>query len=421
MKIEMNSIIKKLNYIIFVALLAIVNSCYNEILIIPDYNDNVFNVTLSESAIDRILEARGEQFYISPLPKLSYGSVPLQLDHMKIRGQSALNFQRKSYSVNLDDFLVFKNDTNDFIYIEKFKLLSMVYDYTYIENRLSHILLSQIGLWDLRSFYTQVVFNDDKHQGLYLFVEDPEDYLIQNKDADIVIRRYYRGEISKTELADGITTSESEKYSADFNDIYSTLLKFKGKQLYDELNRRMNINNYMKKMAFDFVVKNGDTTDEVFFWAKKQNGNSYFDILPWDYDDLFTIQPHEVGRAWAVGTVFGERIYETHADVLKELNGKLIFSIEDDIDYAIATDDYLYNVYLTQLGFVLNKLDVIIDQAFLDLKKELDPYYEFPKIIEQSKYDANETSADIYSKNIAEKHQYLSGRIQFIMSKIRNQ
>ncbi len=406
-----------------VVIMVIFNSCYDEILIVPEYSENVFNVKLNNNQVDRILDSRGEQFYISPVPGLIYGGVPLQLDHMKIRGQSALNFQRKSYSVNLDDALILENqnDSTSYVYIDKFKLLSLVYDYTYIENRLSHLLLNEIGLWGLHTFYTQIVFNDDMHQGLYLFVEDPEDYLMKNENAEIVLRRYYRGEIAKIEHVNGLTSSDSEKYVNDFHEIYSMLSTYSGRELYDKLKGRMNIDSYMKKMAFDYIIKNGDLTDEIFFWAKKRNGSSYFDILPWDYDDIFSVVPHEIGRAWAVGTTFGERVYESHADVLDELNGRLIFSVEDDIDYIIATDDYLYSMYLIQLQSVLNLFTPnTIEQAFNKVDNELEFYYEIPEVINQSKFDASETSVERFRENIQEKRQFMLARIQAIKLKVND-
>jgi len=401
--------------------MVILNSCYDEKLIVPEYGENVFNLELNNSQVERILESRGEQFYISPLPGISYGDVPLQPDHIKIRGQSTLNFQRKSYSVNLDDVLVCETDSGNYIFIDKFKLLSLVYDYTYIENRLSHLLLEEIGLWNLHTFYTQVVFNNEKHQGLYLFVEDPEDYLIKNKNAEIVLRRHYSGEISKIEHVDGLPSSDSDEYVNDFNDIYSILPNYSGQQLYEKLQARMNINNYMKKMAFDYIIKNGDTTDEIFFWAKKRNGHTYFDILPWDYDDIFSVVPHEIGRAWAVGKAFGERVYESHADVLKELDGRLIFSVEDDIDYIIATDDYLYGKYLIQMQSVLRLFTPrFVEQTFNKLNNELGFYYGISEVIEQSTFDAGETSVERFHENIQERRQFMLDRIQSIKFKMND-
>lgn len=406
---------KVFSYVFFSVALT---SCYDEVIIVPEYQHNKFNIVLDDRQVDEVLESRGEQFYISPLPHLYYGGVQLYIDHIKIRGQSALNFQRKSFSVNLDEDLILHRENEEYLLLKKFKLLSLVYDYNYIENRLAHILLNKIDLWNLHSFYTEVLFNNSNHQGLYLFVEDPEEYLMTNNAAEVVIRRYYRGEISKVEVRDDLTESTKNTYLDAFSEIYSMLTRYSGEKLYEELKTRMNIENYMKKMAFDYIVRNGDTTDEIFFWGKKKNGVVYFDILPWDYDDLFSTQPHEVGRSWAVGTGFGGRVYENHADVLDALDGRLIFSIEDDIDYAISVDDYLYQQYQNQLQIVLDIMGANIDSAFEKLASELDPFYEVPAITEQSKFDANETSKDIYIHYMTDKCMDLKKRIEMLQLKV---
>jgi hypothetical protein len=48
---------------------------------------------------------------------------------------------------------------------------------------------------------------------------------------------------------------------------------------------------------------------------------------------LFGSQPHEVGNSGDVGTAFGKRNYDTYNDVIEVLEGKLVFTIEDDLDY----------------------------------------------------------------------------------------
>ena len=84
----------------------------------------------------------------------------------------------------------------------------------------------------------------------------------------------------------------------------------------------------MKWLAFNFIVKNGDYTDEVYFCIDPAVDK--FKFIPWDYDDIFAIAPHE-GNA-----------------IKKDAIGnKLIFSSEDKLDQKIANDAYLYHIYLS--------------------------------------------------------------------------
>ena len=48
---------------------------------------------------------------------------------------------------------------------------------------------------------------------------------------------------------------------------------------------------YMKWLAFNFFIRNGDYTDEVYFYMDPATGK--YRIIPWDYDDIFASGPHE--------------------------------------------------------------------------------------------------------------------------------
>lgn len=384
------------------------SSCYREVTIINEHVNNVFEFQVEASTQTEILEARNRQFYIEPVPEMKYGNFSYKLDRFKIRGKSALNFERKSFSLNLDQFIVLPSHGN-YHEFEKFKLLALCQDYTYIENRTAHYLLSEIGIWDLHTFYTEVKINND-HQGLYLFVEDPDEYFLVKKDAEVVLRRGYQGTIQKMET----NTNDSIAYINRFNSIYRTLVETPHNELYVRLSRIFNIQNYMRKMALDYIIRNGDTTDEIYFWGKRlSNGQIYFDILPWDYDDIFSEQPHEIWRDTNVGKLFGDRIYNTYSDVWKVIGDQLIYSIEDDIEYAISTIPELYQRYLKEVEYVLSVLEPSkIDAIFDTVEREVIPFYAIEAVIEQSKLDDQETSLDDLHANISLKKSLIKERLE---------
>nr|HPR60172.1 hypothetical protein [Prolixibacteraceae bacterium] len=157
----------------------------------------------------------------------------------------------------------------------------------------------------------------------------------------------------------------------------------------------------------------------IFFYGIETKNGVYFDILPWDYDDIFAGKPHEVGRSWAIGNIFGERIYTSHDEVLNELQGRLIFTIEDDIEYAIAFDDYMYARYLENLKWVLNVFDTkTIEASFAQVYAELAPFYNKPIISEQSVYDVDATNKELFESNYTEKLNFLKERRQWINQQI---
>ena len=414
--------IQPLPRILFLIVISLTfSSCYEEYSVIPDHKSNVFEFLMTSEAETEILEARGEKFYIEPVPEMYYGEVQYAMDHMIVRGGSVLNFQRKSYSLNLGTNIYLPINQASFREFEKFKLISLVYDYTYIENRIAHLLLGEINLWPLHSFFTEVKLNNH-HQGLYMFIEDPARYLFDFEMAEAVLRRDYRNVVAEIEMNPSINTEAESYYIDQFTALYKIILDYSGEQLFTELSRHLNIQNYMRKMALDYILQNGDYTDEIYFYAKSISNTTYFDILPWDYDDLFSNIQHEVGRAWAVGMVFGERVYYSRDDVLADLNGRLIFSIEDDMDYIIATDDFLYQKYLVELSYVLSKITTSkISSSFQSLNNELSIFYQIPEVIEQSEFDANATSLELFTSNIANKEAFLLNRIMWISNELISQ
>lgn len=411
-------------YLLFGLLAFLAVSCYEEFTINPEYENNVFNFLMDPDQEQKIYESRGEKVLVYPSPIMYYGNVQYKLDRFGTRGQSALNVRRKSYAVNTDGFgfVLYNADSTDLLYFEKFKLLAMAYDFTYIENKLSHLVLDKIGLWELTSFFSEVKLNNN-HQGLYLFVESPDDFVSKHKSAHAIIRRYYNHEISSIEVFPKGNGQSADFYADRFNTIYKVIKDFKGKQLYDNLNHLMVIDKYMRKMVIDYIIGNADYTDEIFFYAiEQEDGSIQFDIIPWDYDDIFNSVAHEVGRDWAVGTTFGERVYTSQQDVLDVLGGRLIFSVEDDLDYIISQDDFLYTKYLENMEWVLSRVNTaFIEEVFLTLQEELVPFYEIPEVIEQSKNDANETSMEIFLENLANKKNYLIARLDQTRSKFETQ
>lgn len=406
-----------------VIIIGLFASCYEEYVIIPKYKNNIFNIILDPDQETKLYESIGIQYDITPTPIFYYGDFRYSLNSLSIRGQSSLNVRRKSFSVNVDgEFALPDRDSSSWIYMEKFKLMSMAFDHTYIENVLSHKLLNRINLWNLHTSLSELKLNNN-HQGLYLLVEDPIDYALNKKNSPFILRRYYNHQVSNFESNPLLNSKPSDYYIDKFNNIYSLIVKYSGKQLYDSLIQHINLDNYMRKMALDYLLGNSDYTDEVFFYISENSlGKIIFDLVPWDYDDIFSTTSHEVGRGWAVGTVFGTRVYNSQTDVLSELKGKLIFSVEDDIDYIIAKDDFLYNQYLVNIEWLLTKIDEsFIDQVFTEVKNELTPFYKIPEVIEQSKYDVNETNYEIFTNNLESKKTFILERLRVMRYEFEKQ
>ncbi len=423
MKILVIIISKVRNIIPGLVFMALLSSCYEEHIVYPEPGSDAFNFLMTLEQEELIISSRREKHLITdPNPILHYSGQEYGIDRLQIRGASSLNYQRKSFSVNIDGRLsYFIEDENRERDIEKFKLLAMVFDYTYVEEGIALEILKRNQLWPLFNFYTEVKLNSNT-QGLYLFVEDPEDFYLYNRNAPIIMRRDYHNYIIDYELNELIPTQTIDQYKNKFNSIYNLIIQYDGKQLYDSLIHYIDIEEYCRKIAVDMLLQNGDYTDEVYFYIKVKEGREVFGVAPWDYDDIFSELPHEVGRTWGSGTLFGTRVYKSMEDVYADVGHKLLFSIEDDLDYKIARDSVLYQIYLGELEKVLETLDnSIINEIFLKVRSTLQPFYERPELIEQSKYDYSTTSVELFETNLIDKEQFLMERRAFLIQELNQQ
>ncbi len=383
------------------------------------YSADIINIIMTEEQEQLVYDSRDVKIEIdNPKPEFIFRNKKYELDKLSTRGESALRYRRKSFSVHLNEQIQMDNREYSGIYygLKSFKLISMVQDYTYLESRLAMGLLQKLSLWNIFYKYVELRINNNT-QGVYLIIEDPEDYVIDKLRSEYILRRGYQNQIYKYEYEPLLYNIAQEEYEKTFYDIYSLITVYDSVTLYDSLRYILNIKDYFRKMAVDYLLRNGDLTDEIFFYSHITDNKIYYNIIPWDYDDIFADNPHEVGRAWGVGNLFGDRSYQSVEDIKNDVGDRHIFSIEDDLDYKIAKDDYLYSNYLVYLKEVLENLgDNDIEKVFSDIKKELTPFYKNKMIIEQSIYDDNTTNYDLFIQNHSDKLNYLIGRKAEILS-----
>jgi len=411
------------SYFIFLLIMAsFLDGCSKENYEVTDPEKEVFNFTVTDSQREYINSSRGEQYEITdPIPELIFAGNTYTINRFEIRGENTLNFNRKGFGVNMKEKLTLFNpeDQKERKY-EEFKLLAMVYDYTYIENSTAVGLFKEVDLWPVYSFFTEVRLNDHT-QGLYHFIEDPVEYFIEQKNASFVVRRGYDHVVKAYAINPGYQQNK-EEYINRLDKIYSILPEYSGPQIYDTLSAYIDMEQYFTKLSIDMLIKNGDYTDEIFFFSKIKDGREVLGVFPWDYDDIFSDQPHEIGNTWATGSVFGQRDYYTMDDVIADVGLKLLYSIEDDLDYKIAKDDFLYQEYLKILRTVIGKIDqAAIDKVFNYTFDHIGPFYTNDSIVAQSKYDDDETSYDLFVANLAAKRQMLKDRRTWILSELDKQ
>lgn len=418
--LQMNQSFRKYRILSFLLCIIFFYSCYKDVILYPNKMAG-FNFLVTPYQEYIIRRTRQNLSFNDTLPMLRFDGREYGLDRFEIRGENSLQFIRKGFSINLDDKLTFfideENQAREF---EKIKLLSLVYDYTYIENCIAIELFKKVDLWPTFSFYSELKLNDHT-QGIYLFIEDPEDYFLCRMDASFILRRHYDHQYKKYEANETRNTHPPDYYLGKYYSIYSYIGQYNGMELYDSLMHVIDLPQYFSKLAIDLLLQNGDCTDEIYLYTKQAGDYEIFGVYPWDFDDLFQEFPHEIGRAWASGSVFGTRIYYSTDDVIADVGEKLLFSIEDDLDYKIAKDDFLYQKYLETLETVFSRItDEAIEETFVSVRDQIQPFYEVEEIIEQSRYDRDSTSQQLFDINLAEKRQHLLDRRAWIIQELEN-
>ncbi len=147
------------------------------------------------------------------------------------------------------------------------------------------------------------------------------------------------------------------------------LNSLKQKTIEDDLEKNLELDNYLAWTALNRVIRNGDFVDEVYFYSHKEpSGEIRFDIFPWDLDDGFSDAMH-----------FG------FANSLRkdEASEKLMNGFESQLDQTIAGNPLLLKRYFGVAESLLTeKLNQeTIDQVFLQIKSELEPYLERPTVL----------------------------------------
>ena len=289
--------------------------------------------------------------------------------NIRTRGKSTLFTRRKSYTVKLEDHadIALNNGTQT---LEDFYLISMSLDRNYVQNRLAFECLEELGIFPLGYRYVHLLINGN-HEGIYLLVERPFDYAIQISGSPYAVRRLKSGVIDDDKYAKSTSVQEVEYYRNRFKEIHKLVRKTKGKDALKVMDEHLEVSDYMRWLAFNFLVRNGDYTDEVYYYIVADSDPPRFNIIPWDFDDILSREPHE-------GSEARNRL----------LKDKLIFSSEDPLDRKIASDKHVYAKYLEEMDQLLALLTPEQIKRILEgIYRELYPYYNSPAIIATSEYD----------------------------------
>ena len=328
--------------------------------------ENTIHLNMLEKEYQDLRSITGEKDRIWT-GKIIINGDTLKPKEISTRGQSTLMFKRKSLSFKLESRASFRHG-NMTKSLKKFSLLSLSMDQYYCRNRLAFEMMDTLGIFKLFYSFCELRING-KSEGVFMILERPEDWALKEKSAPLVLRRGYDHQIIETKTDSETKRKATKYYLGNYRQIYRSLNDFDGEALYAVLLELIDIDLYMKWLAFNYLVHNGDYCDEVFFYMEPEIIK--YRIIPWDYDDIFASTPHE-------------GVEKRN----KTIGRKLIFSSEDLLDKKIANDPYLYGIYLKSLKEVLETLSPdLLEQIIENTYAELYPFYSSKEIISNAQFD----------------------------------
>lgn len=349
-----------------------------------------FRIYLSKDRVRNLQSQDGKKVDLSQvLMLLNQDTVVLK--EMHSRGRTTHTFVRKSLSVDLEKAVTITSTTGS-IKIKKFDLLNLVMDKHLWHNRWAFLNLAELGLFPLFNTYCKLWINDQP-QGIYLLVEKPNHYTARIK-SPYMIRRGAELKIDQ-EYLHSSSKEEVRPFKEQYLSLYKNFHRYQHQELFAYLQDRLNLTSYFRWLAFNYFVMNGDYSDEVYFYVHPNSGK--FEIIPWDYDDLFRREPHEGAYARQA-----------------QLKDRLVFSLEDDLDRKIASDDVLYTRYRVDFKQVLLDRDPeLLQRTFDQVLHELelisnDPTMnaasrfldKHPFVLEQAKVDLRVAANFLHNQRI---------------------
>jgi spore coat protein H len=335
--------------------------------------ENTILLEISEYDYATLQEKTGVKVDIKARSLIINGDT-IEPEEITTRGQSTLQFKRKSLGFRLKSPVKFRHGEK-ITSLKKFSVLNLAMDKYYTHNRLAFEMMEQTGLFNLFYSFCELRINGHS-EGIFMIIERPEDWALIAKDSHLVLRRGYNHRIEKIKHDSKTGRTETKEYVGYYKNIYNALEHYEGEELYKELSQWIDIEFYMKWLAFNFLVRNGDYSDEVFFYIDPEINK--YRIIPWDYDDIFATVPHE-----------------GYSERKKMIGDKMLFSSEDKLDTKIATDPYLYNMYLSSLQKVIEGLSPsVLKDIFENAYSELYPYYSSDEIIANSQFDLYKDATD---------------------------
>ena len=272
---------------------------------------------------------------------------------VRIHGLSTLYCERRSLEVRVEPGrpVALSED----LFFTEFVLLSMCLDSTYLKTHLGASVCAAMGLYPFEFEFAELLVGGET-DGVYQLLREPVATGISDfAQVSALLRRHY-------ELQPEFGQISGEDVIARYRRAFEVPDGLTGAPLIQHLSRHADLEQYLRWLAINSILENGDYVDEVWFLGTRTHAadarvDTYFRVFAWDFDALFT--PCHVARP-AAADRYG-----------------LLYCAEAALDVRIAKDEALFALYTQVLESTLAELtparfDEFIENSYAALSPFLD-------------------------------------------------
>lgn len=229
---------------------------------------------------------------------------------IRFKGNLSRSKQKLSFRLSFNTF----EEGRDFHGLEKMNLNAETNDPSLIRSKLSWELFRFMGVPCSRSNHILLYINDDFY-GVYVNIEHIDEKFVRSRfgtndgnlykclwPADLAFRGedqdQYKFEESGRRAYELQINDDIDDYE-DLAILISTLEKLEGGMLKQELEKVLNVQQYLKVMAVDVMTGNWDgyIGNQNNFWLYRDQVTGRFEYLPFDLDNTFGID--WLGEDWS--------------------------------------------------------------------------------------------------------------------------
>ena len=234
-------------------------------------------------------------------------------------------------------------------------LISLCADDRYVKTQASNSMARLAGVYRVPQRYVKVQLSHAngtvESLGIYLLMEDPDVTFQKGSSAlaSIVRRRSDPDRATAPDKGTPFVKQPSDAAAAAdalarYDSIVEASANCTDKACYTELAQKMDVDMYLRWIAFANFVGLGDYIDEVFFYTSAElSGAWYWFINAWDTDDSFEFDPANAA---------GQGCHHSGLDAQHDPHG-LLFCSEATLDKVLVRSPDMYERYADHLEYLL--------------------------------------------------------------------